>query len=95
LDDEKHDILDVKDEWGAPIHGTVDVALSGGANDEVVVFHAHVDHSFSKIKVIIHLVEAVVDADSIFRIQNSFDVSPLKSSVNDMAEHNLAVSTSS
>jgi len=95
LDDEENNIFYVKDKWGTPVHGTVDVALSGGAHDEVVVLHAHVDHSFSEIEIVIHLVKAVVDADPVFRIQNSFDVSPLKGSVNDMAEHNLAISASS
>jgi len=95
LDDEENNIFYVKDKWGTPVHGTVDIALSGGAHDEVVVLHAHVDHSFSEIEIVIHLVKAVVDADPVFRIQNSFDVSPLKGSVNDMAEHNLAISASS
>ena len=95
LDDEEDNILDVENEWRAPVHGAVDIALRGGANDEVVVLHAHVDDSLSEVKIIVHLVEAVIDADSVFGIENSFDMSPLECSVNDMTKDNLSVSTSS
>jgi hypothetical protein len=93
LYDQEYYILDIEDEGRGPVHDVVDKALTSGADDQMVVLHAHVDHSFSEVKIVIHLVEAIVDSDLVFLIENSLDMGPREGSVNDVSEDNLTVAT--
>lgn len=68
LNDKEYNIFDVENEWRAPIHSTVDIALRGSADDQVIMLHTHVNDSLSEVKIIVHFMEAIVDADSVFRI---------------------------
>jgi hypothetical protein len=81
LHDEEDDVLDVEDEWRSPIHHIVDIALASGAHDQVVVLHAHVNHSLSEVKIIIHLVKAIVDGNLVLLVKNGLDVSPREGSI--------------
>jgi hypothetical protein len=60
----------------------------------MVMFHAHVDNSFSEIKVIVHFMKAIIDADFVFGVKSCFDMSPLNLSINNVTKNNLTVSTS-
>ena len=95
LNNEEDNILDVEDERRSPVGHVVDVALRGGADDEVPVVHAHVDHSFSEVQIVVHLVQAVVDADSVLLVESSLDVSPAQLSIDDVAEEDMAIAASS
>jgi hypothetical protein len=68
LDNKEYNIFDVENEWRAPIHSTVDITLGSSANNQVIMLHTHVYDPLSKVKIIIHFMKAVVDADSVFRI---------------------------
>jgi hypothetical protein len=59
----------------------------------VIVLHAHVHYSFSKVEVVVHFVKAVVDADLVLRVEDGFDVSPRESSVDDVSEDDGSIST--
>ena len=93
LDDKEDNIFDVKHERRTPVHGAVNIALRGCAHNQVIMLHAHVDNSFSEVEIIVHFMEAVVDADSVFRVEDSFDMGPLESSIDDMSKYNLSIST--
>ena len=77
------------------LHNVVNIALTGGAHDHVTVHHAHVDYSFSEVKVFVHLVETVTHVDLVVFVQHSFDVRPLHVAVDDIAESNGSTATSS
>ena len=61
LDNQEYNILDVENKWRSPVHNIVDIALAGCADYQVVVLHAHVHNSFSKVKVVIHFVKAIIN----------------------------------
>jgi len=42
----------------------------------MVLFHAHIYYTLSEVKVLIHLVEAIIDADLVVLIKDCFNVSP-------------------
>lgn len=94
LDDKENYILDIKNEWGCPVHDVVNEALGRGANDQMVVFHTHVNYSISEIKIIIHLMKAVVDGYFVLGEKDGFDMSPFDASLNNAAENYGAISSS-
>jgi len=48
-------VFNIKDKGWGPVHYIVDIALTSCAHYEMVVLHTHVNHSFSEIEVLIHL----------------------------------------
>jgi len=42
----------------------------------MIVLHAHVNNSFTEVQVIIHLVEAIVDANFILLVKSGLDMCP-------------------
>jgi hypothetical protein len=64
-------------------------------NNQMIVFHAHIDNSFPEVQVVIHLVKAVVDADLVFLVENSFNVCPRNLSINDVAKNYSSTASSS
>jgi hypothetical protein len=60
----------------------------------VIVLHAHIDHSLSKVEVLVHLVQAIVDADFIVLIKHSLNVCPRYLSVNNVPKYDRAVAAS-
>lgn len=77
LNDKENNVFDVKNEGWTPVHGTVDIALGGCADDEMVMLHSHIDNSLSEIQVVVHFMEAVIDTNSVLWVQYRFDMSPL------------------
>jgi hypothetical protein len=54
LNNEEYDILDIENERRCPVHYVVDVALRCGANNQVIVLHAHIYDTLPKVQVIVH-----------------------------------------
>ena len=61
LNNKEDDVVDIEHEWRSPVHNVVDITLGGCAHDQVVVLHAHINNSFSKVKVVIHFMKAVIN----------------------------------
>jgi len=47
-------VFNIEDEGWGPIHYIVDIALTSSAHYEMVVFHTHINYSFSEIEIFIH-----------------------------------------
>lgn len=67
--------------------------MSCGADDEMVVLHAHVHDPFSEVEIIIHFMKAIVDTDLVLCVQSGFDVGPLDLPVDDVSEDDLSISS--
>ena len=76
LNNKVNTVLDIKDKGRGPVHHVVHIALSCRANDEVVMLHAHVNDALSEIKILVHLMQAVIDANFVVLIKDGFDVRP-------------------
>ena len=49
LDDQVDAILNIENKRRGPIHDVVHIALSGGADYQMVVLHAHINYSLSEV----------------------------------------------
>ncbi len=72
----------------------VDVRLSRRAHHHVPKLKGHVDHPLSKVKVFIHLVEAVSHIDFVIFIEFGLDIGVRHLSVDYVAEGYCAVAAS-
>ena len=79
-------VLHIKHKWTSPVHHIVHIALGSSADNKMVVSHAHINHSFSKVQVFIHLMKAVINRDLVVLVQNSLNMSPGQLAVNDVAK---------
>jgi len=52
----------------------------------MIVLHTHVDNAFSEIKILIHLMKAVIDTDFIIFIENSFNMGPRYLTIDNVTE---------
>jgi len=69
-------VLNIEHERRCPVHHVVNIALSSSANNQMIVFHAHIDNTLPKVQVLIHLMQTIVDTDFVIFIKDSFNVSP-------------------
>ena len=94
LHDQVDCVFHIEHKRTGPVHYVVDVALGGSAHDQMVVPHAHVDHALAEVKVLIHLVQAVVHADLVVFIEHCFDMGPGELAVHDVSKDHRSVATS-